>query len=106
MEKKSSIVIEPLDYDNPDKYYKHPMVEKSGAGLNLRGDSGFVSTLASFVSKLGKHVLTGNFDITTLNPPSSVMYPRPLLELYLENYQNACHYFKHAALNVEDPIEK
>lgn len=98
------VKIEPLELNGT--YFAHPMIEKNGAGLTLKSESGFISTLASFITKLGGHVLTGNFDLAALVPPSSVMVPYVLLQMYMDNFQYGLKFFKKAALETKDPVER
>ena len=99
-----TVKIEPLDHNG--KFHSHPLIEKNGQGLMLKTDGDFISTLSSFIAKIGSHIFSGNFDLATLIPPSSLMVPTPLLAMYMDSFQYGLKFFKKAALETKDPVER
>jgi len=63
----------------------------------LSSDSGLLSTLSSFMLKIGSTILTGNFDLGTLLPPASCMSHLTLLEMYSYSFHHCIKYLKEAA---------
>jgi hypothetical protein len=77
-DKNSEVNLETFKgLDSADQYYEHPFSADSGLGLNLKTDGGLLSTLGKFVVKIGITALSGNFNFSTIIPPSSTMHPQP-----------------------------
>ena len=101
------IKVEKLRKDAINDYKEYSQANPSGAGISLPSDSGLVSVMAAFLGKIGSHIMSGSFDLTTLLAPSSCMCSITMCEAYANAFQHKIKYFKEASeLHKSAKIER